>query len=487
MTDNQFDNFFREKLRDHTAPVPDGLWEKIHPEKDKRPKGFYLPKINGTGLMVAALLVGSVVIGLLTYQSKQSVAPVTENAIHQAPASNTINNQSNSKENKPSNNSTLLNPSSSNSSSQDEASETTTLSEKATRESIGDSKKVNNNLLLSSNRQALDISSLPFSTQVVANNKRLQAADQISSETETETEMAQFPPIANIAQGELLFFNLNNIASKTGSVQKQLAANGHDKNIRSKIIICPSSNRGRSDFNSDWAFELFASPDYSIKKVTNISASQQYLNKKDSSEQMEVGYSAGFRIVKPLTTNLLLKAGFQYSQVNQKFTYRNENEIKTTTVITNRTIIRAPGDTIIVADTSILRQVGFSVKTVHNHYKSIDIPVTIGYQFGNEDLSIGINGGVVFNLSSWYQGELLDTSLASVPINKISSSIYKTNIGMGLYSSISILKRINDNTHLFFEPYFRYNLSDMTNSQSTYNQRFHVGGLAIGLRFNLNR
>lgn len=467
MTDNQFDNFFREKLKDHTAPVPDGLWERIRPEKDKRPKGFYLPKINGTGLMVAALLVGCVIIGLLTYQSKQSV-PVTESASPQTPTSTNTTNHSNLKENQTTNNSTLNSPSHNSILLPDSVLKIADETSEATIKLIRYSKKMSNKLSL-------------LQTSFNTNNNPTKELDKV------QTDIEQYSLTANITQGALMFLNFNSIASETGKVQKQLAANGHDKYIKSKIIVCPTTNRGRSDFNSDWAFELFVSPDYSIKKVSNISASQQYLDRKDSSEQMQVGYSAGFRIIKPLNNNWLLKAGFQYAQVNQKFTYRNENEVKTTTVITNRRIIRAPGDTIIVTDTSILRQVGFSVKTVHNHYKSIDIPVTIGYQFGNEDLSIGINGGVIFNLSSWYQGELLDTSLVSVPMNKISSSIYKTNIGMGLYSSISILKRINDNTHLFFEPYFRYNLSDMTNGQSTYNQRFHVGGLAIGLRFNLNR
>jgi hypothetical protein len=72
-------------------------------------------------------------------------------------------------------------------------------------------------------------------------------------------------------------------------------------------------------------------------------------------------------------------------------------------------------------------------------------------------------------------------------MSKISNAYYRSNIGMGLYSSISVLKRISENTHLFFEPYFRYNLSNMTNTASPYNQRFQVGGLAIGLRFDLNR
>jgi hypothetical protein len=82
---------------------------------------------------------------------------------------------------------------------------------------------------------------------------------------------------------------------------------------------------------------------------------------------------------------------------------------------------------------------------------------------------------------------MLDTAYQPVSISKASNSLYKTNIGMGLYSSISIQKRISENTHLFFEPYFRYNLKNMTSELSPYTQRFQVGGLAIGLRFNLNR
>jgi len=156
---------------------------------------------------------------------------------------------------------------------------------------------------------------------------------------------------------------------------------------------------------------------------------------------MQIGYTAGIRLVKPLSKNILLKTGFQYSQMNQKYSYRNENEIKTTTVITTRSIIRSPGDTIIVTDTSSLQQIGYSVKTIHNRFRSIDIPLTLGYQFGNDDLSVGINAGVIFNVSSWYQGEILDTSLASVPMNKVSNEIYKSKLGMGLYSSISVLKK----------------------------------------------
>jgi hypothetical protein len=479
MTDNQFDNFFREKLINHTAPVPEGLWEKIRPEKENRPKGFFLRKINGTGLLIAALLVGSVIIGLLTYQHPSSV-PATD-AVINATKTNSIINPSSTNNN--TGNISTLNSKSTNTNLSKESK--TEVADEQTTHFVSKNNSVTNS------HQAV-IKNIHLNEQVIS-----EASNEVLTKKEEVEQIELLPTTSDNAfegnnfvtaniQPANLFYQPAVLSSTTGKVQKNLAANGHDKFIKASIIVCPT-NRSRSNFNSDWSFELFASPDYGFKSVSNISASQQYLDKKDSTEQMQIGYSAGFRIVKPLNNNWLLKTGLQYSQINQKFSYRNENEIKTTTVITTRSIIRSPGDTVIVTDTSTLQQIGYSIRTIRNHYRSIDIPLTVGYQFGNEDLTIGINAGVVFNLSSWYQGELLDTSLTSVPMSKISNSYYRSNIGMGLYSSISVLKRINENAHLFFEPYFRYNLSNMTNTASPYNQRFQVGGLAIGLRFDLNR
>ena len=481
MTDNQFDNFFREKLINHTAPVPEGLWEKIRPEKEKRPKGFFLRKINGTGLLLAALLVGSIIIGLLMYPNTSSV-PATDAAINTSNTNATNINQSTN--NIKGNNSTLNSIPNQPSLSKDVKIEMP--EEKSTNISAKKEISVNqvnqqataNDVRILKTASSVTTKEVPFKSMIAQEQTQLNVIREKVLEGNNYVS-------ANIQQASL-FYQPASVNASTGIVQKNLAANGHDKFIKSSIIVCPT-NRGRSNFNSDWSFEVFASPDYGFKSVSNVSASQQYLDKKDSTESMQIGYSAGFRIVKPLNNNWLLKTGLQYSQINQKFSYRNENEIKTTTVITTRSIIRSPGDTVIVTDTSTLQQIGYSVKTIRNHYRSIDIPLTLGYQFGNEDLTIGINAGVVFNISSWYQGELLDTSLTSVPISKISNSYYRSNIGMGLYSSISVLKRINENTHLFFEPYFRYNLSNMTNTASPYNQRFQVGGLAIGLRFDLNR
>jgi hypothetical protein len=468
MTDQSFDNFFKEKLKDHSAPVPEGLWEKIRPEKEKKPMGFVLPKHTGKGLIVAAVITGAIGIALNTGKSKNQ-------------STESLNIPS--KPNKTTN--SLLIPIA-----------TQKNKNTAIYTNIPSDKQVPNSSTkmetFISNRNPdnyfnrspiLDANSnqLSNSQPIGINHTITTSLENIQSSEDQIASYNSYHPSGNT-------IGLSNQSSfqQMGMVNKQLSANAHDKKFKA-IIICPTVRGKSSTFNTDWAMEVYASPDYAFKSVSNINASAQYLNSKDSSEQMQVGYSAGIRLVKPLNDHFVLKTGLQYSQINQKFVYRNENEIKVTTVITARTIIRSPGDTILVSDTSVLQTIGYSVKNVKNRYRSIDIPLTLGYEFGNDDLRVGINAGVIFNVSSWYQGEMLDTAYQPVSINKASNSLYKTNIGMGLYSSISIQKRISENTHLFFEPYFRYNLKNMTSELSPYTQRFQVGGLAIGLRFNLNR
>jgi hypothetical protein len=41
MTENQFDELFRNKLKDYSSQVPDNMWERIHPEKDRDRKLFF--------------------------------------------------------------------------------------------------------------------------------------------------------------------------------------------------------------------------------------------------------------------------------------------------------------------------------------------------------------------------------------------------------------------------------------------------------------
>ncbi len=529
-----FDGFISGTLKDYTAAIPSGLWEKVRPEDKDDRKGFVFFRNPGMAVVLALLLLAGTLGGYLYVTSEKktdtgsselnSHKNVGKTATTEIPGSSASGDNNTAA---PATNGEQIpaeqktrdaiqatpQPATKNDNVKLDKSAAPDPAAAAnnTLSSLTDTKKAAENYLIlpgislnSTRKGSKENNAQPRLKEDASNgnNNSVNNSNNVNSTvtdntvnttnsngiSKTDTDETSFEFIEPYQTNLLTAVTipsapmpLNSLFDLTG---KQLIAGNHTKQFKN-VIICPSDRKNR---NTDWHLEVYASPDLAFRSVTNNSASSSFLLRKDSSESMRIGYTAGIRLVKPITENILLKTGLQYSQINQKYVYRTENEVKTTTVVSVRTIIRAPGDTVIVRDTSILQQIGYKNNTVINRFRSVDIPVTVGYQFGNEDLKIGINAGVIFNVSSWYQGVILDSSLATVPLVKGSPAmIYKNNIGLGLYGGISIVKRLSDDMHVFAEPYFRYNLSNMTTPQSSYNQKFSLGGISIGLRLNLNR
>lgn len=524
ISDGQFDSFVHDKLAEATAPVPAGLWEKIMPPEEKDRGGYIWFRNAGRAaavLLLMALLGG----GYFWYRNQQQHGG--NGNTDAATKTEIINGKENSKQTAPSASPGDLlqpapagtvpgqQPSTENNSStvppvtQDADNATNNAAGNLTndRPAIGSKTDLKNAAGIAPERATRqgnaitgttpdrtnprDRSELRVPPTNITNPVATAGADRdnrhnagLISQPVDERNFDFIEPYQqnHLQRGNTIPTDLTQAGGYVSMLDKQAIAK-HYSNFKS-VIICPADKNR----NTDWFLEAYASPDIAFRSLTNNTASQTYLLRKDSSESMRVGYTAGIRLVKPLNDNILVKAGIQYTQMNQKYVYRTENEVKTITVVSTRTIIRAPGDTVIVRDTSVLQQIGFKNNTVINRFRTLDVPVMVGYQFGNDDLKVGINAGVVFNLSSWYQGVQLDSSLATVPITKGSSNmIYKSNIGMGLVGSVSLVKKLGEDLHIFAEPYFRYNFSNMTTPNAPYNQKFSLGGIAVGVRLNLNR
>jgi len=471
----QFDQFVQEKLYNHSGTISPNLWKRIKPEEDEdRKYFFFLPRAGMVAASILLLIVAGTVSAYLYYQKFNST-PNTEE-LSKSKNSSQKNNTTITKEEDQTDQTT----------NQIQAPIENAVKNNGTQDELS-ADSDNPNSSIQNNKNTFDKnnnSSFLFGIP----KKQLQNIQFNNNYSSSETLI----PTSNSKENELDYMatekfdariiDFQNKNHKYLSTEKQIAYTNHASNIKN-VVICPTDRKMR---NPDWDIEVYASPDYAFKNVSSNTASQQYMNKKDSSEKSRIGYTVGFRIIKPINDHLLFKTGLQYSQINENFIYRSENEIKTTTVVTIRNIILANGSTVTISDTSTLQQIGFKNNTVKNSFRSLDIPVLIGYQFGNDDLRIGINAGLIFNLSSSFKGVLLDSSLSPKPFSKESNSAYKSNIGMGIYTGISIAKRLTYNTSIFAEPYFRYNLSNSTSPLSTFNERFSIGGLSIGVRLNLN-
>jgi len=224
-------------------------------------------------------------------------------------------------------------------------------------------------------------------------------------------------------------------------------------------------------------FEVYGGPDFAFRNLSDTGNSA-YLQKRKESTKFSSAFSAGVRYTKVFNNGMSIRTGVNYSQINEKFTFSQGSVVQVTY------IINANGDT-----TGSFITTGTKYKTTINKFRTIDVPVLIGYELGNGRLHANINAGLMVNVYSWQKGDVLDTAYKPVSITTGKSSSpyqFKTNIGIGFMVGTSFYYKLNDKWHLLAEPYFRYNLSPMSNEKLTFTQKYNTAGLRIGLRMDLH-
>lgn len=467
MIDNLFDNLIRDKIANYPSAVPDGLWEKIMAEKDREPKPIiwwrkYLSALILTGIILLVsgvyYTISSIKNNSIGLNSTQQISSInSDTAISRRNnASNIVSVQLDS-----------LN--------------------KTGIENIASSSKNNqspfneNNSGFFKNKKYMDELEKRLTNSTSQNN--LLDSQQLFNVNEM--------PNDNMNEvADRKYTNLNLSIINTHQLYNQNGIRGFPLNLKNILGIgrndCPSAEGYREP--PQWYWEAYLSPDYSTKTLYNNGLSQAYIKAIDSSETMHVGFSAGIRLTKIMHDHFVVRAGLQYSQINEHLAKVIENDTVLTTVVKTRTIIRPQGDTTIY-DTTTLMQVGSKSVKNNNRYRNISIPITVGYQFGNADskLKVGVNGGVMVNIASWFNGVALDTTYKVVNADsKGSTGFYKTNnVGLSLLGSVNMLYNLNERTDIFAEPYFRYNFLN-TNSSAGFSQKLNTFGIQFGLRFKIS-
>jgi len=254
--------------------------------------------------------------------------------------------------------------------------------------------------------------------------------------------------------------------------------------LKNPVLPCPINGDAP---RNDWYVDFYASPMMVFKNVTGKIAGKNIRTGMDSTLHKQVSFNAGISLVKNIGENFLVKAGVQYNQVNEVFRSTRVNEIKLITTVTIRTVILSPGDTIYIRDTSVIQQIGTVTRQTQNRYKSWDIPIIIGYEFGGKDLRLNANAGIIANINSSYKGDMLDTAQQTINIAGYKNAgVYKTKIGLSIYAGLGIVKSLGNRTDLLIEPHARINLANTTTEAAWFKQKNITAGLSVGVRYKLN-
>ena len=446
-----FDDFIRGQLNSYTPEVPERIWNNIVAERNTKPKGFWLNWLNAGNILLVTLILITAGVGyyfIASPKDKFNIA-AQKNEHKKDQDQVNLNAENNNKVDPP------------------------VLNEKNTVVLAQDENTINSNDLLNKEYSSNTNTNQSAKTK----DQKIRESDLFSSQNIIGANNAS---LTNDLTKLLFPFSFAN-AREIENTQKV-------NKVNVKLPDCPTIEKNAAGNKKYW--ELYAGPDYVFDnyKTYGDTASNNYLQKRKASTKFASAFSAGVRYTKVFNNGMSVRSGVNYSQVNEKFIYFNPNEIKYITVITTRVVIRSPGDTLYINDTLQYQQSGARTKTTYNRYRNIDIPLVIGYELGNGKIHANINAGVIINIYSWYKGDMLDTTYQPVSITTGKGNKqyqYKNNIGVGFLGSISMYYKLNDQMHLVLEPYFRYNLSPMSNNNSNLQQRFHTTGIRAGIRLDL--
>jgi len=471
----QFDNYVKEQFNDYAPDVHPRIWENISARsKRRKPVGFwYTIYSNKNTLLLAALLLALSTGTGWWYFSKNSASPVIQEVSSGKNKPSAAQQTDIGKEQQsPDNNNT-------NSSKQQEP--LTTLNAGSSTAPGGSTSKNTNDHLSGKGASNITIYSPSLQT---GGEENITAGNYSGSGKKQKST------------GNLL--RINSTAPGTGNEEEEYSVGGSllgrltfdaemisaKRKAKSPLSLsfqqiaflpdCPSIEKNASG-NKKY-LEIYGGPDYAFRSLSDTGNSE-YLKRRKESTKFSSAFSAGVRYTKVFNNSMSVRAGVNYSQINEKFTFSQGNLVQVTYIIGTN------GDTLGSYITT-----GTRYKTTINKYRSIDIPLAMGYEMGNGRLHANINAGVIVNIYSWQKGDVLDTAYNPVNITTGKGSSpyqFKSNIGVGFIGGVSVYYKLTDRLHLMAEPYFRYNFSPMNKDNITLKQKYQTAGLRVGIRIDL--
>lgn len=256
---------------------------------------------------------------------------------------------------------------------------------------------------------------------------------------------------------------------------------------------CPSfgkRNRRHGGGEKTFFVDAFGAPEYAFRRLSqNLPESGAYLNARDTVEKPWYALSAGVRASVVFESGLALRTGLVYTQTNEKAVFDSLGIGKKDIHITDTYVPRLGGgvDTIRVTTTTYQR--GIFRTTYYNRYRSIDIPLQLGFEFPlNDNWSFSVNGGANFNISSWRKADILNTNLKHEEISNglgETNPVFRNSLGLSLFGSVAAYRQISSDLQLVIEPSVRHYLQPMTRTDYALKQAYTNAGLIVGLRFRM--
>jgi hypothetical protein len=226
--------------------------------------------------------------------------------------------------------------------------------------------------------------------------------------------------------------------------------------------------------------ELYSSVDYVINNYDAAIEVQEYLGQRESTQSYQPSYRAGAQFKYLFDNGLYFKMGLEYAAARERFRHRTETI--TTEILPNQVIgifVDMNGDTTITLGNAPVTTIETRNWRVKNSYRSIGIPINIGYQFDRGPWFYGLDAGIIYNLQFDFRGMLLSPS--GEPVE--ADNYFKNNIGISFNTCLTAGYRSQENWSVLFKLNARTQSANINTDMNPVNQRYTMVGTGIGLEY----
>lgn len=490
---NELDKAFRNKLNHHSADIPEGMWNQIDNELQKQERRL-IPSIFG----ISSILLGFVALTVGSYfmlpvkafdtnhtQETHHIFPETNTKITSQPLASIY--QGKSTETLSINDSeTAISPI-----------ENTTLktTDRTIKGRYTHKQRENAFPSISKSSKVGDTNGTSTIGQISAEggdpSNMSMVKDMIigTKDDITSTDKTKSTDDYNALETNRTYENTQ-ISPLTGNISGLLSNQSADGTFTKRSIktepvkACP--------FNVDYrdkSIDIYYSSDYVDKLLSDREDGAKLKDMRIATETPKYSFSAGVRLGYNLSYRWNIHTGLNYSQINEKFEYTDPESSKIRIVIV-KDYIYENGRVVdsIVKQEEVLVP-GSSKLTIYNKFRTLDLPILGRYTLlANRHLSLSAVAGIYVNIASFEKGTIIsETTHKPVELtrndNEEGSTVYKNQIGMSLYGSLSLAYHITSTVDMLVEPYARIQPQSVTVATYPLYQKFNIYGLNLGLRY----
>ena len=227
-------------------------------------------------------------------------------------------------------------------------------------------------------------------------------------------------------------------------------------------------------------FDVMAAPSFAFRQLEPKGAEfQDYATERNDTEEPLYGISAALRFSAVSDWGLVASTGINYSQINERFRFLSENEERIT--ITN--IYGTNGE---IVGTDTLREVINREIVSNNRYRTLDIPLMLGYEIQGKKLNVSLNGGAFVNLLFEPTGAFVSPD-NNRPVSFSSDTpegypAFKNRLSATLYGSVGLAYKVSSRLQLLVEPHIKVYPRSLTRDEYMLDQKYVTTGLFVGVR-----